>query len=106
MKKESKFKGVAYDNIRNKWYTRIAFSGVRYALGRFESYEEAVEAYKEAWNMGGVKLKAWYNKDPQYRGKLVEFVKGSSKFIPEEERIKKFSILLDGFEEDNKQYQW
>lgn len=105
-KKESRFKGVAYDNIRDKWYSRIAFSGVRYALGRFESYEEAVEAYKEAWNMGGVKLKAWYNKEPQYRGKLVEYARGTTEFKDEESKIKTFSHLLDGFEEDNKDYRW
>lgn len=105
-KKVSKFKGVAYDNIRNKYYARIAFSGVRYALGRFETYQEAVEAYKEAWNMGAIKLKAWYNSDPEIRGKLGDYAKGTTRFSEEEEKIKSFSHLLDSFEEDNKEYQW
>ncbi|MNI86832.1 hypothetical protein D3C73_1439630 [compost metagenome] len=56
--------------------------------------------------MGGIKLKAWYNKEPQYRGKLVEYARGISKFKEEESKIKSFSVLLDGFEEDNKEYQW
>jgi len=105
-RKPSAFKGVTWDNIRNKYYARIAFSGVRYALGRYDTYEEAVEAYKEAWNMGAIKLKAWYAKDPQHRGKLVEYAKGTSQFKDEESKMKTFSKLLDSSEEDNKEYIW
>ena len=105
-KKESKFKGVSFDRFRNKYYARIAFSGVRYALGRFETEQEAIEVYKEAWNMGAVKLKAWYSKDPQYRGKLVEYSRGVSEYEKEESKIKSFSKLLDSIEEDNKEYSW
>lgn len=100
------FKGVSYDRKRRKWYARIAFSGVRYALGRYDTEEEAQAAYLEAFNMGGIRIKAWYNKPPEYRGKLGTGVAGSSNFLDEEDKIKSFSFLLDGSEEENKEYSW
>ncbi len=104
--KKSPFKGVSWDAKRNKWYARIAFSGVRYALGRFETYEQAIAAYEEAYAMGGVRLKSWYNKPPEYRGKLGESISGVSAFIKEEDRIKAFESLLDGKNEEENEFRW
>lgn len=100
------FKGVAFDKKRKKWYARIAFSGVRYALGRYDTQEEAIAAYQEALNMGGIRMKAWYNKAPEYRGKLGVDVSGVSDLQNEEDKLRSFSSLIDGIEEENKQFIW
>lgn len=46
-------RGVNYDNRKNhrgkpKWVARISHKGVRYLLGRFDTYDEAVDARKKA----------------------------------------------------------
>lgn len=105
-RKRSSFKGVAWDAKRGKWYARIAFSGVRYALGRFETYEQALAAYQEAYAMGGMKLKAWYNKSPEYRGKLGESITYKSEFNEEEDKLKLFSSFVDGKEAEEDEYRW
>ena len=106
LKKKSPFKGVAWDGQRKKWYTRIAFSGVRYALGRFDTYEQALAAYQEAYAMGGVRVKAWYNKPPEYRGKLGESIFGVSDYNDEESKLKQFSSFIDGKEAEENEFKW
>ncbi len=41
-------KGVIFDKSRNKWRAEICFNRTRKYLGRFDSAEEASEAYREA----------------------------------------------------------
>lgn len=40
--------GVNYDKSRGKWMAGIRFQGQKYNLGRFDSFEDAVEARKKA----------------------------------------------------------
>lgn len=40
--------GVNYDRSRGKWMAGIRFQGQKYNLGRFDSFEDAVEARKKA----------------------------------------------------------
>ncbi len=44
----SKYKGVGFDNSRNKWYSRIYVDGKTKHLGRFESEYYAHLAYQQA----------------------------------------------------------
>lgn len=44
----SGYKGVIFDKSRNKWRAEIAFNKERKYLGRFDSAEEASQAYREA----------------------------------------------------------
>jgi hypothetical protein len=44
----SKYKGVGFDNSRNKWYSRIYIDGKVKHLGRFESEHNAHLAYQQA----------------------------------------------------------
>lgn len=39
--------GVNWDKSRNKWQASIRFRGRKYALGRFDNFDDAVEARKE-----------------------------------------------------------
>lgn len=100
------YKGVAWDNIRNKWYARVTFAGVRYALGRYNTYEEANEVYEAAWAVGGAKVKAWYNLPAEYRGNLLDFVRGVSVHQTEENQIKSYNVLKDSAIEEEKDYKW
>lgn len=102
----SRFRGVSWDNIRKKWYSRITFSGKRYALGRYDTEEEAAEAYKTAQEMGQSEFKAWYNKDPEHRGPLVDKKIRNSDFVEDEDLIKTISFLKDSAEIDKKEFQW
>lgn len=40
--------GVNWDKSRNKWQASIRFQGHKYNLGRFEDFDMAVTARKEA----------------------------------------------------------
>lgn len=44
----SQYKGVCWDDSKQKWLSRIRVNGVRRHLGRFESEQEAALAYDEA----------------------------------------------------------
>jgi hypothetical protein len=44
----SKYRGVNWDKIRNKWRPDISYDGKQHHLGYFEDEEEAVRAYDEA----------------------------------------------------------
>lgn len=44
----SKYKGVYWDNNRNKWVSRISINSSHKMLGRFKTEEEAARAYDEA----------------------------------------------------------
>lgn len=39
--------GVSYDKNRKKWSAEITFQGIRYRLGRYEDFDEAVEVRKD-----------------------------------------------------------
>ena len=41
-------KGVTWDESREKWVAQLCFKQKRYFLGRYNSYEDAVEARKKA----------------------------------------------------------
>lgn len=43
---KSGYKGVCYDKKGNKWTASIGHKGKRYAIGRYNTPEEAHEAYK------------------------------------------------------------
>lgn len=43
----SQFRGVSWHKARNKWQTQIKINGKRIHLGRFDSEEEAAQAYDE-----------------------------------------------------------
>lgn len=51
--KTSKFKGVCFDKLRNKWMATANKDGQHFYLGRFEKEEDAAKAYdkraKEFW---------------------------------------------------------
>ena len=42
----SKYKGVHFESITQKWRAEVTFNGVRFRLGRFNTQEEAAEAYR------------------------------------------------------------
>jgi hypothetical protein len=44
----SGIKGVSWDKARSKWAAEIRSQGKRYHLGRFDTKEEAAEAYRKA----------------------------------------------------------
>lgn len=44
----SGYKGVYYDKARNKYCAEIICKRIKYRLGRFDTAEEAAEAYKQA----------------------------------------------------------
>lgn len=44
----SKYKGLSYDKVSEKWFTEISAGGKRIYLGRFATQEEAALAYNEA----------------------------------------------------------
>jgi len=44
----SRFIGVSWDKHRAKWFSQIAINGNRKFLGRFDSEEDAGDAYKKA----------------------------------------------------------
>ena len=44
----SKYKGVSWNKQRKKWVAGHKYKGKRYDLGRYETEEEAAEAYREA----------------------------------------------------------
>ena len=51
---KSGYKGVVYDEARNKWRAEIAFEHKRIAIGRFDTKEEAALAYnKKAYELHG-----------------------------------------------------
>lgn len=100
------FKGITWDSIRNKWYTRITFANVRYAIGRFNTEEEAMKAYRIAQEMGVVKFKAWYFKDPAHRGSILDSNIFPLVLSKEENKIKTFSFLVDSSQEENNQISW
>lgn len=106
MKDNKNHKGITWDAKRNKWYTRIMFAKVRYAIGRFDTQQEAIAAYQAAQEMGVVKFKAWYSKDPAHRGSLFDTAATSSTFIEEENKIKSFSFLKDSNEEEKSLLSW
>jgi len=41
-------KGVSWDKSRSKWWAEISANGVKHRLGRFDTKEEAAEAYTKA----------------------------------------------------------
>ncbi len=41
-------KGVSYDKARDKWKAQLVFEGKQVLNKRFDSYEEATEAYAKA----------------------------------------------------------
>lgn len=41
-------KGITYDRERQKWRAQIRIGGLKTNLGRFQTKEEAVEAYRQA----------------------------------------------------------
>lgn len=45
--KSSKFKGICWDNKRNKWKSQITINGKSRHLGRYDTEIEAYNAYKE-----------------------------------------------------------
>lgn len=45
---KSGYKGVCFEKSRNKWAADIRAFGVRYRLGRFDTAEQARDAYVEA----------------------------------------------------------
>lgn len=47
-KTSSKYKGVCYQSSRRKWQAQISINGIDYNLGRFNTEEEAAEAYNES----------------------------------------------------------
>lgn len=55
----SGYKGVSFDKTRNKWQAKITFNRKQLHLGRFDTIEEAVEAYDKAFT----RLNGW----EQYR---------------------------------------
>lgn len=44
----SGYKGVCYDKVRRKWKAEIKANGVRHYLGRFDTVEDAHQAYVDA----------------------------------------------------------
>ena len=40
-------KGVSWDKTRNKWRAQACYRGKKYALGRYDDYDDAVRARKE-----------------------------------------------------------
>lgn len=98
-KRSKKFKGVTFLKNKNLWFARITFSGVRYSLGKFKSYEKATEIYRQALEAGGVAVKAWCNTPIEYRGSFGDKVMGESRFPTEENAIKNF-VNIKQDEED------
>lgn len=45
---KSGLKGACFDKSRGKWLAQIVIRGVHYHLGRYDTAEEAAEAYKQA----------------------------------------------------------
>lgn len=43
--KGKNFKGVNFDKVRNKWKAEIRVDNISYHIGRFDTEEEAHEAY-------------------------------------------------------------
>jgi len=92
--RSDKFTGVTYIKDKDLWKARITFSGVRYYLGKFKSYDKAVETYKAALAAGGIVTKSWCNTMVEYRGQLGASVAvGASQLVEEEEKLRKFSFL-------------
>lgn len=96
-----KITGVTFLKKKKLWYARITFYGVRYSLGTHKSYEKAVEIYQAATKAGCIEVKAWCNTPVEYRGKLGEKLVGTSKFTDEESKIKKFSRIIDGSNDES-----
>lgn len=52
--------GVNWDKSRNKWQASIRFKGKKYNLGRFECFEDAIDARKEAEKQLFGNFLIWY----------------------------------------------
>lgn len=96
--KTSSFFGVTYVPSRNRWLVRIAVNGKRYYLGSFKSREEAEETYRCAYAMGGDKVIAWCNRDPQDRGPLIPPHRPVSEYADVEEKLKRFTCFKESLD--------
>jgi len=57
------FKGVCFDEKRNKFIAQIGFKKKHYFLGRFDKAEDASEAYQEAKKKLHGEFIEWYNNE-------------------------------------------
>lgn len=78
----SKYPGVGYDRRVNKWSTKITIAGIHYALGYFDTEENAYHAYDNAlteYKEHGILPTPFKSKShSKYRG--VTFHNGSKKW--------------------------